>query len=359
MLRLGNLWVAAVAVVPILALASDGQEARPIVGAIRWDAWTGGDVTAQVERTLGPRQFHHRLPWFASVAADGRVHIDGGGQAIMDQEIAFAAKAGLDYWAFLLYPKHSSMSVSLANYLKSKERGRINFCAILHNSFGVAEKDWPTERWRAVALLKEKGYQTVLGGRPLVYAFDQAFLGGLHSKRFADFLRAARQEGLNPYCIYMGWHPPSDYFKASAKGFDAVSAYACPSDKATFADLCQVVEKGQWRAAMVAKVPYVPLVTTGWDKRPRQENRVPSWEKGQNYVNQKVFPAAGTPEEIVSHLQRAIALVRVNKAICPAQAVIVYAWNEHDEGGWLCPTWTSEGKPNTERIEALSRALKK
>ena len=34
-----------------------------------------------------------------------RVRIDGSRQAIMDQEIAFAADAGLDYWAFLLYPE--------------------------------------------------------------------------------------------------------------------------------------------------------------------------------------------------------------------------------------------------------------
>ena len=34
----------------------------------------------------------------------------------MDQEIAFAADAGLDYWAFLLYPEASSMSDVAALY---------------------------------------------------------------------------------------------------------------------------------------------------------------------------------------------------------------------------------------------------
>jgi hypothetical protein len=30
--------------------------------------------------------------------------------------------------------------------------------------------------------------------------------------------------------------------------------------------------------------------------------------------------------------------VRTNRAVCAANTVIIYAWNEHDEGGWLVPT---------------------
>ncbi len=36
---------------------------------------------------------------------------------------------------------------------------------------------------------------------------------------------------------------------------------------------------------------------------------------------------------------------------CPAGAMLIYAWNEHDEGGWLCPT-LGEGRA---RILALER----
>jgi len=34
--------------------------------------------------------------------------------------------------------------------------------------------------------------------------------------------------------------------------------------------------------------------------------------------------------------------------------VIIYAWNEFDEGGWLCPTLT-EGDS---RVQALGRILR-
>jgi hypothetical protein len=47
--------------------------ARPLVGAIRWDAWTGGWVTETMQKTLGPAKYHERLPWFAAVKGDGQV----------------------------------------------------------------------------------------------------------------------------------------------------------------------------------------------------------------------------------------------------------------------------------------------
>ena len=346
--------VAAVALLGVSALLAAEGSPRPVVGAIRWDAWTGGEVTAQVERSLGPPKYHSRLPWFAKVGEDGRVRIDGGGQPVMDQEIAFAAAAGLDYWAFLLYPEGASMSRSLKNYLSSAQRGRMNFCLILHNSFGVPEAQWPRERDRAVALLAERGYQTVLGRRPLVYAFWDKF----PARRFAEFQRAAQAAGISPYCVWMGWNPASDFRTASANGFHAVSAYAYGSAEAAFAGLCQAVEKQYWQNALAARAPYIPLVTTGWDKQPRKDNPV-SWEAGQAYHQQAVFPAAASPQEITSHLERAIRFVRANPDVCAANAIIIYAWNEHDEGGWLAPTWTPGGGTNTTRLDAVGRVLKR
>lgn len=356
-----NLFLTALLILPPAGLhaadgTADGRRARPLVGAIRWDAWAGGEVTAQVERTLGPNKYHSRMPWFAEVLDDGTVHIEGGRQAIMDQEIAFAADAGLDHWAFLLYPEMSSMSKSLKLYLNSDSRRRINFCLILHNAFGVPEHQWPRERDRAVALLKEPGYQTVCGGRPLVYAFDVKFGGAFPAARFAEFLRAARQAGVDPYCVYMGWSPANDFERMAPLGFAAVSHYAAASADAQFAQLVRRVEADSWAKAAAAQVPYVPLVTTGWDKQPRKENPV-SWEKDHGYHRQSVFPGIATPDEIAGHLRRALAFVREHPQICPANSVIIYAWNEHDEGGWLCPTWAPGGPPNQARLEAIGGVL--
>ncbi len=328
---------------------------RPAVGAIRWDAWTGGDITQQVERTLGPKKYHDRLPWFAQVIDDGKVRIDGSRQAIMDREIELAAAAGLDYWAFLVYPKHSPMSTALEQYRKSQKRSKIRFCMILHNTLTVPDAEWPDERDRAVALLKEPGYQTVLTDRPLVYAFTGR---EFPLDRFSEFLAAARKEGLHPYCVYMGWNPAADFERMRHKGFDAVSAYAKGGSQASFAELAKAVEKDYWEQAARARVPYIPLVTTGWDKNPRKDNPV-SWEKGHSYHRQDVFPSRAEPAEIARHLGNALAFVRRHREVCQAQAVILYAWNEYDEGGWIAPTLRADGAADTSRLDAIREVLKK
>ena len=54
-----------------IAFLTMGQIAQAevdlVVGAIRWDAWSGGKITGEVERSLGPEKYHTRLPWFSEV----------------------------------------------------------------------------------------------------------------------------------------------------------------------------------------------------------------------------------------------------------------------------------------------------
>jgi hypothetical protein len=346
-----------VAMLSVACWAQGGESSatpRPIVGAIRWDAWCGGPVTRQVERTLGPARYHYRLPWFGRVIDDKSVSIDGSSQAIMDREIAYAADAGINYWAFVQYDHDNPLSVALHNYLRSDQRHRIKFCLILHNPFGVTEERWPVQRDRALALLKDKNYQAVLDGRPLVYSFQMDHKGEFAAQRFEEFRQMARDAGLNPYYVYMGWSPKADFDLASKHGYDAVSSYGAASKVATFAELCRYIETDLWSSAASAGVPYIPMVSTGWDPSPRNDNPV-SWS---NAIDDRCVPTA-TPREIAGHLRRALQFVRDNPRTCPANAVIVYAWNEHDEGGWLSPTWTPDGEPDTQRLEALAALLRR
>lgn len=329
---------------------------RPTVGAIRWDAWSGGGVTEQVERTLAPEKHRFRLPWFAQVDAAGRARIDASAPGVMEQEIAYAKQAGLDYWAFLTYPEGDAMSSALARYLASPKRADIGFCLILHQTLSVPAPQWPLERNRIVRLMQEPGYQKVRG-RPLVYAFDLKMANATVRKRFEELREVAKAGGQEPYFVYMGWRPSADYKAHAGEGFVAVSAYAHPGTEPVFSKYVDAFERHAWEDARKNRAPYVPLVTTGWDKRPRQDNPV-SWEKNAGYFGQKSFPATATAEEIAAHLGRALAFVKANPEVCDANTVILYAWNEHDEGGWLCPTWTPAGKPDVSRVEAMAKVLR-
>ncbi len=64
-----------------------------------------------------------------------------------------------------------------------------------------------------------------------------------------------------------------------------------------------------------------------------------------------------TGKEIASHLRDAIKFVKSNPTICPSKAVIIYAWNEHSEGGWLSPTRKPNGKADTRRLDAIKKML--
>lgn len=95
--------------------ASRAGDDAPIIGAIRWDAWYGdGNIVNAVEASLGQPKYYFRLPWFARVINESTVSINGDSPSVIDQEIAYAAQVGLNYWAFLDYLNDApSMSIAL------------------------------------------------------------------------------------------------------------------------------------------------------------------------------------------------------------------------------------------------------
>ena len=143
----------------------------PIVGAIRWDGWYGdGGVVKAVEASLGQPKYHFRLPWFAQLLGENKVRINGDSQAIMDQEIAYAAQAGLNYWAFLDYLDEApGMSIALNRYLAAKDKKGIRHCLVEEGARldGAGAKAWS----RLVEHFRHPDYQTVLDGRPLLCLF--------------------------------------------------------------------------------------------------------------------------------------------------------------------------------------------
>ena len=306
-------FLATLFLLPLSLLAAD----RPSVGAIRWDAWSGGGVTEQVEQTLSPEKHRSRLPWFTKVDAVDRAHIDASADGIMEQEIAYAKNAGLNYWAFLTYPEGDAMSSALARYLRSPKRADLGFCLILHQTLSVPAARWPAERDRVIKLLQEPGYQKV-GSRPLVFAFDLKTEHPTAKARFDELRATAKAASLEPYFIYMGWSPARDFKAHAAEGFAAVSAYAHPGTEPNFAKYVEAFERHAWANALATKTPYVPLVTTGWDKRPRQDHPV-SWEKNAGYADQKTFPATATPAEIAGSTTDPIEALGLLRNLSPTR----------------------------------------
>ena len=356
---MSRLWCA---LLVALTLAASAQEpARPRVGAIRWDGWTSeGPVAAAVAKSLTPPEWRYRLPFFATIGANGVPSVAGDRPEVMSAEIAAARAAGLDYWAFLAYNEKDVMSQGLDLYLADPSRADVGFCMISETA------RWRRQNVEAMAerfarLMSEPGYVKVGDGRPLFYLLhhdtsgvDEHWGGPAGFREAMDALRAAAaRRGLPvPYLAVMtgDLNVARDLLKGA--GLDALSAYAFQRAdvRGRYSTLAGDVERF-WEIQRGYRLPVIPLAMAGWDRRPRVQNPVP-WEHFGGMMD-KYYETA-RPEQLAAHVQNAVRWVQANPETCPARAVIVYAWNEFDEGGWLCPTLV-EGDA---RVQALGRVLR-
>jgi hypothetical protein len=146
----------------------------------------------------------------------------------------------------------------------------------------------------------------------------------------------------------MGGRPEPTREAVDALGLDAASAYAqAGRGGVAFAALTRAAEE-RWDAFREVGLRVLPWVTSGWDPRPRVEHPV-SWTT----CDPDAWAQPATPAEIASHLERALAWTARYPATAGANAVLIYAWNEFDEGGWLCPTL----REGTARLDAIRPVL--
>lgn len=327
-------------------------ESAVSAGVIRWDAWWG----SRFERNLDPEQWHPRVPFYGMLLSPSLVRVRSDSGVVMDQEIGFAASAGLTYWAFDYYhPKAFSTADSynygLRQYLSSPCRDEINFSLLLLGRWVGPPAEWPATISGFVDLLRGPGYQMVAGGRPLVYFFDiepmQELFGSWAQARIAvdDLRAAARLAGLkDPYIVGLAGQPSRAAELADILGFDAIGAYSAscssgPGGRA-FEELRQANETF-WSDAAATGKEVVPPMSVGWDPRPRLADES---------LSQALWYQEPEPVELAEHVNRAMLWAEATDP----RTVLLYAWNEHDEGGWLTPT-LSEGAA---RLDAIEQALR-
>lgn len=91
-------------------------------------------------------------------------------------------------------------------------------------------------------------------------------------------------------------------------------------------------------------------MTAGWDVRPRWKD-----DKLMKLYNGSEMPyyLPPTPAELQQYLQTAIVWTQSHPESAKAQTILIYSWNESDEGGWLVPT-IAEGNA---RLRAIRNAL--
>ena len=343
-----------------------GAEIR--VGAVDWDCAVPrgtyfGNATAN---SLGPEHWRDRTPYYAKVLGKDKINIPYRTLAEYEVELQYAIDAGLDYLAYCWYdrnpnqtpdPEHAcsacghlqEITYERLMHAKSVLREKIHLCAIL-----VAAHPYSDVELTDLALeMREPWYEKV-GDRPLVYyGFTQK---GDVAQRLRKICR--KVGAADPYVVFMNNDPKTIARLGAEKAVDAACSYAqaCSGSFREMVDM--MLERNSKRAS--SGLPVVPHLTTGWDGRPRIEHPTP-WTKG-GYNPTWTYDSAKNEEEFVLAATKLKAWMKENAAACPTDHVLAFAWNEFEEGGWICPNIGADGKPDTRRVtwfRAASDILKK
>lgn len=347
------------------------------VGAIRFDAWytpskypsgiwtkPGYPSNTPWEWNLFPNQWHYRLPFYGQEISPNEVKVRSDDQATMDQEIAYADAAGLDYWAFCYYGvsnsdpikfhdpvKYAGLKNGLTLFRSSTNKKSMKYCLILVNPAPTSLTQWQTDLNNMETYLTDPAYMKVLGNRPLIYIFPlqdmRNSLGSTATTQQAISMLRQRSIDIgagNPYIVTMSGDANAAKKDVNELSVDAISSYTSQgsggdTNGLPFSDLA-ARNASQWTNQKNTGKKVIPNLNTGWDNRPRYTNT--------NWWHQ------ATPAEVGANVQSAVAWINANPAVAEAKTIIIYAWNETDEGGWLHPT-LSEG---TARLDAIAQVLK-
>ena len=94
-------------------------------------------------------------------------------------------------------------------------------------------------------------------------------------------------------------------------------------------------------------LPYVPVITAGWDRRPWEEDRHSAGKMSPWYPDR-------TPKMVEEFVRMGVRwLDKHPDKTTPQRLLLIYAWNENGEGGYLTPT----AKDGTDYLKAVQRAI--
>lgn len=327
--------------------SSHGQPADvkklPIqVGVYYFDGWAGENKHAGDPKEPWATQAPSHLTRRFVEEFSNREPIWGwrdDSQEIMERQIDLAADNGVDFFLFCWYWRDNkgainqeaiqnlALHTSLNMYMKASNKHRIKFGLLVANHSGaeiIGAENWEkaTEYW--LPYFKDPQHVTV-DGKPLVVLFNAK---GVDEAGLAAMQIAAGKGGLAGLSI-------AGCGSASTPGFthrthyNIIPGYSAGSEPHPYSELVEA-HKENWSGT--PSLPYIPEITVGWDKRP--------WE-GPDGLAQPAgwyFPDR-TPAQFEGFLEDALKWMDQHPdQTTRERMILLYAWNELGEGGYLIPT---------------------
>lgn len=280
-------------------------------------------------------------------------------QEIMERQIDLAADNGVDFFLFCWYWRDNKGSInpaaienlslhkSMELYLTAKNKKKLKYSLLVANHGGseiLGPDNWAEAVKYWTKYFKDPQYITV-DGKPLVVIFGSG--EGIDSECLARMQETAKKEGFkNGLAIAgCGGETKKKSGFTHSTHYNVIPGYADGSEEHKFEELVKAT-KAQWKGT--EQQPYIPLLTAGWDKRP--------WE-GPEGLGQKegwYYPDS-SPEKFKNFLTDAIRWMDENPAkTTKEKLVLIYAWNELGEGGYLVPTKADPEAAKLKMIKAVA-----
>ena len=272
-------------------------------------------------------------------------------QAIMEKQIDLAAANGIKFFLFCWYWKDSngpinpsaieslSLHTSMNLYLKAQNKNKIKFGLLIANHGGSEIKG--TENWEKATkywmkYFKDPQYITV-GGKPLVVIYNPS---GIDADGLARMQDISQKEGLQGLSIAGCGNTINEDFTYRTH-YSISKGYATGSENHKYSELVDVHKKA-WMGT--EKQPYIPEISAGWDKRPWEGPTGLNQEPGWYYTDR-------TPKQFKNFLNDAIQWMDSHPTqTTKERIVLIYAWNELGEGGYLVPT---KGDPKASYLKMI------
>ncbi|HVF05952.1 MAG TPA: discoidin domain-containing protein [Frankiaceae bacterium] len=333
-LRFPHVFVTLALVVGLAPPPATAAAPAPLIGAIRWDAWAPQYSYSAASTYTDYSYRQPSLGWHNSGVPNHA--------AIVDQEIEWAAAAGIDYWSFVWYPEttgnqQGAIMSAFNDYMASPKHDRLKFTFMLQTPWvahGKATDPHSHEaRWRTefvpyfVEKFRDPQYVKVNGNRPLLYWFETAKLAHCDDG-FCTQWREQLQY-LTDRTVAAGLGAPfivdNTYDVAAARtfGLQGVTSYGPAGARPWGSDgqTCWDAQAERDRTNLVAHpgLVTVPALTPVNDGRPRGHDwwvDQPTYGQWERHARQVRDWARNNPSRTTS-----------------PPTILTYAWNELDEGG--------------------------
>jgi len=246
-------------------------------------------------------------------------------KSLMEEQIEMAAGSGIDYWALLDcgFGSYCHNATNLFFDCSNQEKLQFNMMIHSHNP-GLETFAEKVDRLSEYTL--RTNYLRDADDRPIFMFFD---LESFTAEEMGHFREAVKKKsGQDPLILRM----------ARGEAFDGEWRYiADPGFDRKF-----------WEKRIEQGTPVIPNVTTGMNDAPRHTNP-PAW--GNAGMTKEIL----TNEAFEKALTKGLQWVAANKEQAIANSLLIYAWDEYAEGGWLCPTYNANGEIDSSRLEIIKR----